>query len=295
MDTLDLFCGAGGWGDHYGIDSDQDVGQTRAAAGLQTSVADVGAVPMSVIKSTFEGIVGMVASPPCPPFSTAGSRAGAEDMDNILAAVTTQGYGMDTRRAYGDQCVDARSMLSAEPLRWTMALRPEWTAWEQVVGALPIFTAAGRILADNEYSVWVGILDAHDYGVPQNRRRVILMAHRKRMVSMPPRVVPSLVMRQVVEGAHTDALLCMGRSRGTKRTLDEPAPTIMFGKSPNDVGWYTPHSFVQLAPLSLREALILQTFSPDYPLRGSKESKYRQVGDSIPRSLASAILSALTS
>lgn len=292
MASLDLFGGAGGWGAHQGIDTDPDVALTRAAAGLQTLVTDVSLVPEDVMRSTFPDTDGIVASPPCPPFTGAGPAEGRKDIDLLTATIACLGVNMDVRREYRGRCADPRSILSVEPLRWVLALRPQWTAWEQVIGALPVYQAAGQVLADEGYCVWVGVLDAHDYGVPQNRRRAILMAHRSRLVGQPARL-PRRVMGDVIDGPRPDAVLRMGRSRGTERTLDQPSPTIMFGKSPNDVGWYDAEGGF-IASLSLPDALRLQTFPADYPLHGGKVSRYRQVGDAMPRALADAILGAMS-
>lgn len=288
MTTLDLFCGIGGWGRHDGLDIDQDVRATRTNAGLTTRLVDVSAVPQAVITSTFGGVEGVVASPPCPPFSAVGTGGGVKDIDTLVAVIDAFGRGLDSRRYTREICNDPRSILSVEPLRWTLLLRPQWTAWEQVIGALTIYQAAGRVLADHDYSVWVGILDANDYGVPQNRRRAILIASRTELAACPP-PTERRVMSDVLTPPCAGAVLRMGRSRGTSRGCDQPAPTMMFGKSPNDVAWYSPAG-EQLQSLSLPDALVLQTFPADYPVAGGKVSRYHQVGDAIPRALADAIL-----
>lgn len=43
---------------------------------------------------------------------------------------------------------------------------------------LPLWKATARILSGWGYSVWTGVLNAADYGVPQTRERAILMARR---------------------------------------------------------------------------------------------------------------------
>lgn len=294
--TLDLFCGIGGWGQHRGVDTSRDVAATRSAAGLDTLVADVSMVPDVVVRSTFAGVEGIVGSPPCPPFSATGNGQGVKDIELLEQAIEGFGQGQDCRRQIRALCADDRSILAVEPLRWVLLLEPEWCAWEQVIGAAPVWRAAAQVLADHDYSVWTGILDANDYGVAQSRRRAILMASKTRLVSCPrahPVSATGLsVIADVVDPPTSDAVLRMGRSRGTKRNRDQPAPTIMFGKSPNDVGWYRPDgSFIE--SLSIEDALRLQGFRADYPLAGGKVSRYRQVGDAVPRPLAEAVLEGL--
>lgn len=289
--TLDLFAGPGGWGLHEGIEIDQDVCATRRAAGLPTIQADVSRIQPSAVPRR-EGIV---ASAPCPPFSTGGPAAGRKDLELIRELMSIMAEGQDLRREYRQEAADPRSVLSVEPLRWVLAHKPDWTAWEQVPGALPLWEHAADLLVAAGYNVWVGLLDAADYGVPQNRKRAILMGHLTKLVSAPE-PMPPVVMGDVLADVSlpADAVLQMGRSRGTKRRLDQPAPTIMFGKSPSGVAWYRPDGSA-IRPIEIEEALLLQGFPVDYPLQGGKVSRFRQVGDAVPRGLATAIITRLES
>jgi len=45
--------------------------------------------------------------------------------------------------------------------------------------------------------------------------------------------------------------------------------------------------------LSVEDALVLQSFRPDYPLQGNKTSKHRQIGDAVPPLLAAHVLAVL--
>lgn len=45
--------------------------------------------------------------------------------------------------------------------------------------------------------------------------------------------------------------------------------------------------------LTPRDALILQSFPPDYPVQGSKTRKYKQIGDAVPPLLAAHVLATL--
>lgn len=289
--TLDLFAGPGGWGKHQGIELDQDVCATRRAAGLLTIQADVSRIqPVAVPRPD-----GIVASAPCPPFSTVGNGEGRKDLELIGELMDIIAQGGDSRLDFRKRSQDPRSVLSVEPLRWVLHHRPDWTAWEQVPGALPLWEHAADLLVEAGYNVWVGVLDAADYSVPQNRKRAILMAHLTKLVT-PPETTAPRSMGDVLMGRKLpkDAVLSMGRSRGTKRTLEQPAPTIMFGKSPSGVSWLKPNGDV-LRPLELEEALLLQGFPADYPVQGGKVSQFRQIGDAVPRGLADAIISRLES
>lgn len=66
--------------------------------------------------------------------------------------------------------------LVLEPARVIYDLRPPVVALEQVPTVLPIWEAYVHELKRMGYSAWTGVLCAADYGVPQTRRRAIVMA-----------------------------------------------------------------------------------------------------------------------
>jgi site-specific DNA-cytosine methylase len=63
-----------------------------------------------------------------------------------------------------------------QPARWVAALRPRWVALEQVPAVLPLWEAMARALEVHGYRCWTGVLSAERYGVPQTRKRAILLA-----------------------------------------------------------------------------------------------------------------------
>jgi DNA (cytosine-5)-methyltransferase 1 len=76
--------------------------------------------------------------------------------------------------------------LVAEPARYIAACWPEWVALEQVPEVLPLWEVYAAELRARGYHAWTGILNAADYGVPQTRRRAILIASKSRRVGRPP-------------------------------------------------------------------------------------------------------------
>lgn len=80
---------------------------------------------------------------------------------------------------------DIRTGLVLEPLAWALRHEPEWLAWEQVPTVLPVWEACAEVLRADGYSVAVGVLHAEEYGVPQTRKRAVLVASRTRAVSLP--------------------------------------------------------------------------------------------------------------
>jgi DNA (cytosine-5)-methyltransferase 1 len=129
-----------------------------------------------------------IASPPCQTFSMAGKGAGREHMAALLAAVAKVAAGRapeDAIAAVADDALDERSVLVLEPLRVIVAHRPRNVALEQVPPVLPIWEDYARHMRSMGYSVWTGILNAEQYGVPQTRRRAVLMASLDREVHPP--------------------------------------------------------------------------------------------------------------
>lgn len=180
-EVIDLFAGVG-WDvaarelglDPLGIEWDVDACATRKALGMRTVQADVSALdPLD-----FAPIWGEIASPPCPTWSSAGKGAGTRDVVHCIQAAQDLASGRDTREQHRRACEDERSILVVEPLRWALALKPEWIALEQVPPVLDYWRLTARLLEQHGWRCWTGVLEAERYGVPQTRERAILMASR---------------------------------------------------------------------------------------------------------------------
>lgn len=158
-----------------GIEWDAAACATRAAAGHLTIRADL---------ATYRpyhrpgSVAGYWASPPCQTFSTAGKGDGRDQLDDLAAVIHAE------RWADAD-LFDDKTRHVIDAARTAVELTPEWVAMEQVPAVLPLWRALAHVLERHGYSTWCGVLCAADYGVPQTRRRAILMASRVAAVSPP--------------------------------------------------------------------------------------------------------------
>jgi DNA (cytosine-5)-methyltransferase 1 len=186
---VDLFAGAGGWDEGLrelgyaalGIDVDRWACATARAAGHERLEADVGALD----PEEFGPLWGLVGSPPCQAYSNAGKGLGRIDKPHVIACAHELAAGNDTRAEHLAACRDPRSLLTVEPLRWALALRPRWIALEQVPAVLELWSLFCGLLGGHGYEASAGVLSAERYGVPQTRKRAYLVASLDGPVALP--------------------------------------------------------------------------------------------------------------
>ncbi|WP_172381144.1 DNA cytosine methyltransferase [Streptomyces sp. MNP-20] len=266
---LDLFAGPGGWSHALAVLGVRDVGlewdawacKTRAAAGQLTIRTDVAAYPVAPFLGK---VTGFIASPPCQAWSVAGKRLGLVDQPLVHQAVADLAQGRDSRDQLLAACHDPRSLLAAEPMRYLHALnqhgQPEWIAMEEVPDVLPLWRQYAAILRTWGFSAWAGILNAADYGVPQTRRRAILLASRTRNAGPP---VPTHAQRAEPEslfGPGRIQWVSMAQALGWGAT-DRPVPTVCAGGGPGG----GPEPFPSGARKTLSEARHRGTWMPHPP------------------------------
>ncbi|MFE4054931.1 DNA cytosine methyltransferase [Streptomyces sp. NPDC059096] len=238
--VLDLFAGPGGWSHALSVLGTRDVGlewdewacRTRQRAGQLTVRTDVAAYPTWPWLGRTKGFL---ASPPCQAWSTAGKRLGLVDQPLVHQAVADLAAGRDTRERLLTACRDERSLLAAEPMRYLHALNtvgePEWIAMEEVPDVLPLWKQYAAILRTWGFSVWTGILQAADYGVPQTRRRAILLASRVRTAEPPAPTHAQVAEPESLFGPGRARWVSMAEALGWGAT-DRPVPTVCAGGGP---------------------------------------------------------------
>jgi DNA (cytosine-5)-methyltransferase 1 len=254
--ALDLFAGAGGWDlaahdlDIHadGVENMPEARATRDAAGLTTVHDDVWTVPAALLAL----YVLLICSPPCQTFSAAGKGSGRAALDAVLRLIPHVGNWSRSRlRKVGARATgDDRTALVLAPL-WYALNMPNLRsiAWEQVPAVLPVWEACAEVLRSHGWHVWTGIVYAEQYGVPQTRKRAILIASRDHEVGRPtpthsryhsrdpqkfdadvlPWVSMAAAIGQdigVVRTGQNSRINAAGDTRLYERTTEAPAPTI---------------------------------------------------------------------
>ena len=310
-DVLDLFAGAGGWDyalqnlgyDPLGIEMDASANYTAKANGLARRAGDLN------LLSPFDWKVkGLVASPPCQAFSVAGTGRGRNELENLVVAAKAYHAGVldwkETVHYVDVRSTDWRTHLALVPLYWTLNVKGvEWTCWEQVPPILWLWETCAKVLRDRGWNAWAGLLNAEQYGVPQSRKRAVLIASRSHEVDRPEPthslyhfrhpercdegVKPYVSMAEAI-GVDRDAALRSNYGVGGNssdrgvRFGWQPANTIT-GKSSRSK-WETGEA------LSLEQAATLQSFPAGRQWRGEKRKQWEQVGNAIPPVMAEAIV-----
>lgn len=200
--ALDLFAGHG-WGvacrelgiEEYGVEIMPEACAVREANGMQTIYHDVWegliddlldsrddygreAVDAMIARGApFREIYDLlIASPPCQTFSMAGGGAGRKALDEVLAAIDARLYLDPAALVAFGEAHDPKTALVLAPLAHIARDTPTFVVLEQVPPVLPVWERYAEEMRRWGYSVWTGNLQAEMYGVPQTRKRAILIA-----------------------------------------------------------------------------------------------------------------------
>jgi len=291
---------------------------TRDANGMATIYRDV-----------WDGLEGkyhvpayqlLIASPPCQTFSMAGKGAGRAALDEVLEAIELHAYKDPTQlREFGEKH-DPRTALVLAPLAHVWRDRPEYVAFEQVPTVLPVWEACAEVMRDWGYEVKVEVLHAEQYGVPQTRKRAILVARLNAPVSLPtpthsryyqtnpskldPGVMKWVSMAEALGWGSTQPYPSHMSGAGSSstvqvpRSIHAPAHTItgagnaeFHSRTAKAAGPKQRASDGRLA--TAEEAALIQSYEQPFVWCGTKTKQFLQIGNAVPPLLAEAILAAL--
>lgn len=299
----DTFAGAGGWDvacDRLGWDVDgweimPEAIDTRAAAGFKTLGHDVRKCEPTEGEYDLD-----LSAPPCPTFSICGTGTGRRHVDLIIAAAGRYQRGEEVRHdEIADIAGDPRTALVLDTLRIALQGMSTWLAWEQVPTVLPIWKAFGEVLKSRGYSVDAGILNAADFGVPQFRKRAVLVARRDGVpAKLPePTHVRHITMAEGIGWGMTGRPSYTVTGGGTDTGGADPFGNqarkgmhkqIAEGKWRERPGG-DPDGWAKTRP-SVRDAALLQSFPPGFSFQGRAGRQYQQIGNAFPPDLALAVL-----
>ncbi|MFE7396946.1 DNA cytosine methyltransferase [Streptomyces sp. NPDC057557] len=337
---IDLFAGPGGLdvaahalgAASLGIEWDTNACQTRRAAGLATEQGDVRAFD----SAKFPQANVLAGGPPCQTYTVAGKGAGRRALDEVLAFVKRLAAGESWPCIEADLTAleDERTGLVLQPLHWALDALQNGNPYqaivlEQVPAVLPVWTAFRDVLRESDYSAECGILRTEEFGVPQTRRRAVLIARygKDSRVALPSPT--HQLYRKGVQPTPTPAPAEPGLWAENSDKDDTPLPWISMGEALADYrsGPFTvisnygtggdpkargrrssraPSATVtgkvsrnrivagengfDLPRFSFREAGMLQSFPEKYPWSGKDVPQ--QIGNAVPPRLGLHILSA---
>ena len=243
----------------------------------------------------YKGIDLLAGGLPCPPFSIAGKQLGESDERNLFPAA----------------------------IRLVDETRPKAVMIENVRGFLGAIFEDYRGYIKGElkklgYEAHWRLFNASDYGVPQLRPRVIIVALRDDIKDNFEWPAPSPQDAPTVGETLVDLMAANGWRGATKwaRRANEVAPTLVGGSKKHggpDLGptraraaWATlgvngksiadeapERDFVGMPRLTVRMAARIQGFDDDWQFHGRKTAAYRQVGNAFPPPVAKAVAAKL--
>jgi site-specific DNA-cytosine methylase len=308
-----------------GIEWDPSACETRRAAGLSTRQGDV----RRFGPSDFPEANVLAGGPPCQTFTVAGAGAGRRALDEVLSFVermVARDKPADIERDLA-RLEDERTGLVLEPLRWALDAidhkKPyEAIVLEQVPAVLPVWKEYEKILKGKGYKANSWLLKTEEYGVPQTRRRAVLIARLAELDAREisrPKPTHQTFRKGVLPRDKDRRLSDKDREPKPWRTMAEalnrPTPFHVIsnygtGGDPKARGRresYEPSATVTGKIFRNRvvceacetcehpdrfrpwEAGRLQTFPCDYPWRGRDVGQ--QIGNAVPPLLAMHVLS----
>jgi DNA (cytosine-5)-methyltransferase 1 len=302
LNVIDLFCGAGGLSTGFrqagfnillGIDNDKDALETFKLNHPESKIfcGDISKITKKEIKKII----------------------GDKKIDIIIGGPPCQGFSMAGRRDPGD----SRNILIENYLNLVSKINPKLFVIENVRGLLSMKTKKGEFVIENVitlaekkgYFITIYPLNAANFGVPQNRKRVFLIGCKKKKFQIFPikqKKIPIkkilLEKKEVPEEYFYSKKLIQGFRRREKinrkmnrgfgwRFIDpnEPSYTISARYYKDGADALVKYSENEIRKLTPEECALVQSFPKNYKFASGKIKTYKQIGNAVPPLLAKAV------
>ena len=150
------------------------------------------------------------------------------DVDVIVGGPPCQGFSSANR--WQKETEDPRNKLFFEYIRFVQQIHPKIIMIENVRGLLTrdngyAINRIQEILGAEEYNITYKILDASDYGVPQNRKRAIIVGIRKDYKDITFDFSKLVKQEKTTVEDAIGELYCFEQSADGKKIISTPADT----------------------------------------------------------------------
>ena len=217
--------------------------------------------------------------------------------DVIMGGPPCQDYSIAGKREVG-----ARANLTIRFAEIVCGVKPEWVVFENVYnierfGTLPVMKT---MLSDAGYGLTSCVLDASRCGVPQARRRFILIGHLGDEDGfLDDALVSGLADKQMTvrdylgDKLGTQYYYMHPRSYARRGvfSIDEPSATIRGINRPIPENYKRHHADAAaiedgVRALTAKERSYLQSFPDNFKFSGAKTSVELAIGNAVPPALA---------
>lgn len=291
MKVVDLFCGCGGLSlgfQRAGMDvvAGMDNWDDAIAVYKQNFNHPVFKVDLTDIETSVRYVEAfspdiIIGGPPCQDFSSAGKR----DENN------------------------GRGSLTISYAKIVTAVRPKYFVMENVSRIVKTqkLAEAKKIFSEAGYGLTETILNASLCGVPQRRKRFVLIGALGAGQDFIKECLTSDLSKKEMSvadyfGDKLDLKFYYRHPRSYVRrgifSVDEPSPTIRGVNRPMPKGYQLHpgdpvNSLDGIRPLTTRERGMVQTFPEDFKFGGTKTDVEQMIGNAVPVNLGTFIAKAL--
>lgn len=239
-----------------------------------------------------------------------------KNVDVICGGFPCQGFSLSGNRVVYDE----RNSLYKDMLEIVKEVKPKFVVMENVVGLRSMLDGKIEQMIINDYAnagykISVKVLNSADYGVPQQRKRVIFIGNRLNTTNYHPKPLLSPNEYKTTKDAIED-LMNMPDNKNFNHVITKHSDEMKIRLAKVEEGkslyenysdswkkcpWDQPsctvkenHGAVNIHPklprvITAREMARLQSFPDNFIFKGAKKWQLVQIGNAVPPLLGKAI------